>query len=187
MTAAMNSPRAGVHARIRGAWLALLLVPLAACSAEYQRLDIAPSSPDSSKDFVGERGRVKVHFQNFNERGDVEVFPEPPMTLQVGDGRCDVDGGIWVRNSVYLSGSGRVLMVQEYSGSADELVFYATQSCKEELRIDVSGAKWAMSGERLLIGKGCSKAAVAECPNVVTYELDKNELPKPAKKPGKNP
>jgi hypothetical protein len=186
MPAAMNSPDRRLT-QIRGAWLALLLVPLAACSEEYQRLDIAPSSPGSTKDFVGGQGKVKVHFQNFNERADVEVFPEPPMTIQAGDGRCDVDGGVWVRNSVYLSGSGRVLMVQEYSGSSDELVFYSTQTCKEELRIDVSGAKWAMSGERLLIGKGCTLDAVANCPKVVTYALDKNELPAPTKNANKNP
>lgn len=196
MTAALNSPEPGVHAKrfparrrtqIRCVSLALLLVPLAACSAEYQRLDIAPSSPGSTKDFVGGQGRVKVHFQNYNERADVEVFPEPPMTIQAGDGRCDVDGGVWVRNSVYLSGSGRVLMVQEYSGSSDELVFYSTQACKEELRIDVSGAKWAMSGERLLIGRSCTSDALTSCANVVTYELGKNELPVPAKKANKNP
>lgn len=196
MTEAMNSPQPGVHAGrfagrrfalIRCAWFALLLMPLAACSAEYQRLDIAPSSPDSTKDFVGGHGRIKVHFQNYNERADVEVFPEPPLTIQAGDGRCEVDGGVWVRSSVHLSSSGRVLMVQEYSGSADELVFYSTQSCKEELRIDVSGAKWAMSGERLLIGRGCTSDAIASCPKVVTYELGKNELPAPAKNSSKNP
>lgn len=180
MTAANRSPGRR-FAQTRCAWLALLWVPLAACSEEYQRLDIAPSSPGATQDFVGERGRVKVLFQNFNGRADVEVFPEPPLTIQAGDGRCEVDGGVWVRNSVYLSGSGRVLMVQEYSGSSDELVFYSTQSCKEQLRIDVSGAKWALSGERLLIGKGCTADAVANCPKVVTYELDKNELPAPAK------
>lgn len=179
MTAALNPSRSHY------AWLALLLMPLGACSAEYQHLNIAPSSPDSTKDFVGGQGKVKVHFQNFNDRADVEVFPEPPLTIQVGDSRCDVDGGVWVRNSVHLSGSGRVLMVQEFSGSSDELVFYSTQSCKEQLRIDVSGAKWALSGERLLIAKGCTADAVANCPNVVTYELDQNELP--AKASNKNP
>jgi hypothetical protein len=167
--------------------LALLLIPIAACSAEYERLTIAPSSPDSTKDFVGGRGRIKVHFQNFNDRADVEVFPEPPLTIQAGDSRCEVDGGVWVRNSVHLSSSGRVLMVQEYSGSSDELVFYSTQSCKEELRIDVSGAKWTMSGERLLIGTGCTADTVTSCQKVVTYELGKNELPAPAKSSRKNP
>jgi hypothetical protein len=186
MTAAMHSPDRRLT-QIRGAWLALLLVPLAACSEEYQRLDIAPSTPGSTKDFVGGQGRIKVHFQNFNERADVEAFPEPPMTIQAGDARCDVDGGVWVRNSVYLSGSGRVLMVQEYSGSSDELVFYSTQTCKEERRIDVSGAKWALSGERLLIAKGCTSQTIASCPKVVTYELDKNELPASAKNANKNP
>ena len=196
MTAAMNSPAPGLHAGrlesrrfapVHSAWLALLLMPLAACSAEYQRLNIAPSTPDSTKDFVGEHGRVKVHFQNYNGRADVEVFPEPPLTIQAGDGRCDVDGGVWVRSSVHLSGSGRVLMVQEFSGSADELVFYSTESCREQLRIDVSGAKWAMSGERLLIGRGCTSDAVASCPKVVTYELDENELPSPATTANKHP
>jgi hypothetical protein len=196
MTAARNSPVPGVHTgnppgrrlgQIRGASLALLLVPLAACSADYQRLDIAPSSPTSTKDFVGGKGRVKVHFDNYSERADVESFPEPPMTIQAGDGHCDVDGGVWVRNAVYLSASERVLMVQEYSGSSDELVFYSTQSCKEQLRIDVSGAKWALSGERLLIARGCTSNAVASCPNVVTYELDKNELPSLTKKSSQNP
>jgi hypothetical protein len=195
MIGAMNSPGPGVHAgrfasrrfaQLRCASLALLLIPVAACSAEYQRLNIAPSSPDSTKDFVGGHGRVKVHFQNYNGRADVEVFPEPPLTIQAGEGRCEVDGGVWVRSSVHLSSSGRVLMVQEYSGSSDELVFYSTQSCKEELRIDVSGAKWTMSGERLLIGRGCASDIVASCPKVVTYELGKNELPLPAKKPNKN-
>jgi hypothetical protein len=88
---------------------------------------------------------------------------------------------------VHLSSSGRVLMVQEYSGSSDELVFYSTHSCKEELRIDVSGAKWTMSGERLLIGRGCTSDTIASCPKIVTYELDKNELPAPAKSSSKNP
>ncbi|HEY0681074.1 MAG TPA: hypothetical protein VGD45_01960 [Steroidobacter sp.] len=196
MTAAMISPEPGVHdgrfaghrfAQIRCASFVLLMMPLAACGAEYRRLDIAPSSPDSTKNFVGGQGRVKVHFENYNGRADVEVFPEPPLTIQAGDGRCDVDGGVWVRSSVHLSSSGRVLMVQEYSGSADELVFYSTQTCKQELRIDVSGAKWAMSGERLLIGRSCTSDAVASCPKVVTYELDENELPSPAKTSNGNP
>jgi hypothetical protein len=172
---------------LRCASLALLLIPVAACSAEYQRLNIAPSSPGTTKDFVGEQGRVKVHFQNYNGRADVEVFPEPPLTIQAGDNRCEVDGGVWVRSSVHLSSSGRVLMVQEYSGSSDELVFYSTHSCKEELRIDVSGSKWTMSGQRLLIGRGCTSDSVANCPKVVTYELDQNELPAPAKNSSKIP
>lgn len=176
-----------VHSLLRCAVLALLLTPVAACSAEYQKLNIAPSSPDSTKDFVGSKGPVKVHFQNYNGRADVEVFPEPPLIIQDGDGRCEVDGGVWVRNSVHLSSSGRMLMVQEYSGSADELVFYSTDNCKETLRIDVSGAKWTMSGERLVIGKGCTADTVTSCPKVVTYELDKNELPSLAKNAVKTP
>jgi hypothetical protein len=176
MTAAMDSPGRR-FAQLRCASLALLLIPVAACSAEYQKLNIAPTSPDSTKEFVGGRGQVKVHFQNFNGRADVEVFPEPPLTIETDAGRCEVDGGIWVRGSVHLSGSGRVLMVQEYSGSTDELVFYSTRSCKEVVRIDVSGAKWTMSGERLLVGRGCTADTVASCPKLVTYELDKNELP----------
>jgi len=58
-------------------------------------------------------------------------------------------------SGVHLSKDEKVLMVQEYSGSNDSLVFYGTVNCKELRRLDISGARCYL--------RHCRKVACIRC------------------------
>jgi len=131
--------------------------------------------------FAGQGRAVVVEFINETGRANVDEFPEPPLTIRRGAGAaCEVDGGIWVRRSAHLSKDERVLMLQEYSGSNDSLVFYDTSNCKELRRLDISGARWELRSGQLLVGRACDTQAVSTCKRVERFEFDQSCLPKQA-------
>ena len=156
-----------------------VLIPAAACDGPLQPLAIQQKSPESTLVFTGKGSAVTVEFINETGRANVDEFPEPPLTIRRKEGAaCEVDGGIWVRRSAHLSKDEKVLMLQEYSGSSDSLVFYDTANCKELRRLDISSARWELSGDQLLIGKSCSGQAVSTCNRVERFEFDQSCLPK---------
>ena len=162
---------------IRAIAIAMFTLPQAACGDAYQALALVPEHRGDAKALVGYGKRVEVRFKTESGRDDVEVFPEPPLVI-INDGHaCEVDGGVWVRVSVHLSDNEDVLMVQEFSGSNDELVFYDTSTCKELRRIDVSALRWWLEGSQLLLGSSCSGKDFDTCSDRSRHDFDDRGIP----------
>ncbi|WP_293374843.1 hypothetical protein [Nevskia sp.] len=123
--------------------------------------------------YRGIGSRIEVIFRNERLNGPVDVFPEPPLTIQhVNSGKhCEIDGGVWVRAAVYLSGNEKALLVQEYSGSTDELIIYGTDHCEQRVRIDVTGKRWRVSGSAIHLSERCSDDAL--CPAETALSVEK--------------
>lgn len=140
---------------------ACALAPLAVDPLDGTRRDI----------YAGRGKAVEVSFRNLSERADVDAFPEPPMTLRSlrSGAACEVDGGVWARRSVHLSADEKTLLVQEYSGSNDRLLFYDTATCKQRAGIDISGAQWSIDGGRIVVQRARARA---------TYALDARCMPR---------
>src|SRR5262249_3297072 len=87
-------------------------------------LVIAPIEDTKLEWYIGRGKLIEIRFHNDRIGQDVEAFPEPPLKVSRADAKsaCEIDGGIWVRDSVYLSADESSLLVHEYSGSSDTLV-----------------------------------------------------------------
>ena len=111
-------------------------------------LSIGPIAPGRINTFVGKTNGIEVRFINERTEGNIDVFPEPPLTIQnnTTNTTCTIDGGVWVRKSVFVSTDGAVLVTQEYSGSNDFLNFYDTHNCEKLHTIDVSNSAWEIHG-----------------------------------------
>ncbi len=113
---------------------------------QFEQLSIQPLVAEKLDVFAGSAQQMEVRFINLKEQGDIEVFPEAPMTIRDmrTSKQCEVDGGVWVRKDVYLGAQGKTLMTHEYSGSNAFLMFYDTQSCRKLAEVDISTRKWAL-------------------------------------------
>jgi Tse1 toxin immunity protein Tsi1 len=138
------------------------------------QLPINPITSARKDIFVGKGKIIEVRFRNENTSQMVEVFPEPPLTVrnQLSGRSCDIDGGVWVRQAVYLDADEKTLLVQEFSGSNDFLVFYDTTTCQKQSEIDVSGARWKISNNQISIGRQCSDEDMQSCRSVTKFVLD---------------
>ena len=118
----------------------------AQAQCQFEQLSIQPLVAEKLDVFAGSAQQIEVRFINVKEQGDIEVFPEAPMTIRdLRSGKqCEVDGGVWVRKDVYLGAQGKTLMTHEYSGSNAFLMFYDTRSCRKLTEIDISTRKWAL-------------------------------------------
>lgn len=160
---------------LRSAALSILFGALGtgglACACAMAPLPVDPVDASRRDVYAGKGKAVEVSFRNLSERAEVDVFPEPPMTLRrLRSGRvCEVDGGAWARRSLHLSTDERVLLVQEYSGSNDRLVFYDTATCKRRAEIDVSGAQWSVGADRIVVQRERGRT---------TYTLDARCIPR---------
>jgi hypothetical protein len=120
-------------------------------ACELAHITIQPEKAENGEMYSGQSNGVRVSFHNYRTTGAVTAFPEPPMvitTLKSG-AHCDVDGGIWSRNGVYVSSDGKVLVTDEYSGSYDGLVFRDVNTCKKINELDVSEAHWSIQGSQV--------------------------------------
>ncbi|MEW5757786.1 MAG: hypothetical protein AB1810_15970 [Pseudomonadota bacterium] len=155
-------------------FLALLALPSMGCDRSFKHIQIDPIQPSRLDVFVGKGNTIALEFHNENPNPAVDVFPEPPLTVRhIPSGHsCEIDGGVWVRRSVYLSADEATLLVQEYSGSNDHLVFYRTRSCKKIHEIEVSGALWKISGNELAIGHQCSGEEIKTCKSQQRLAID---------------
>jgi hypothetical protein len=125
--------------------IAGLCAPLpAGAQCQLQALPVMPLSAERNDIYVGKADNIEIRFINEKKQGEVAVFPEPPLTvLHVVQGtQCEINGGIWRRNAIWLGAHGKTLMTLEYSGSNDQLLFYDTQTCRMTGTIDVSNAKY---------------------------------------------
>jgi hypothetical protein len=120
--------------------------------------------------------RIEIWFDSFSDAAsaDVDSFPEPPVVLRDRQGKssCKIDrGGIWARSEVYLDRTERFVLLNEFSGSASDLVSYDAQSCREIRRIDVSGARWEIAGSQALLGEQCTSNEIKSCRKVRPLDL----------------
>lgn len=133
----------------------LLSSPLFAHEKAVKHVQVNPVSADRSDVFVGRGESVLVEFVNESGNREVTVFPEPPITVthNLTGTRCTIDGGVWVRDAVFLCHDEKVLIMQEFSGSNDFLTFYDTNSCAKLRSIDISNLEWGFVGPELVVGK----------------------------------
>ena len=152
-----------------------------ACDCALQRVPVEPIASGRHDIYVGKASTLELRFHNDSAKAEVDVFPEPPLTIghPATGATCDIDGGIWVRQAVYLSRDEKTLLVQEYSGSNDQLVMYDTATCRKTGEIDVSGARWKITADRISIGRQCSGDDIGTCQQVKQVSLDHTCKPVP--------
>lgn len=146
--------------------LALGAVPSAGSGHwTLHRLSINPTSPENRKIFVGAGEKVRVEFKNESDHETVRVFPEPPMIVRqlAAKTNCEIDGGVWARDSVFLSADEEILVVLEFSGDLNRLVAYDTGTCRKLGDLDVSGRRWSVDGSKIKLGTQCTTRDVASC------------------------
>ena len=137
-------------AAVRDSWSS----GLAHFPVREDRSAIEPAAAEPTDTYVGKTASLELRFHNDKTSGAVEVFPEPPLVVKhlPTQRECRIDdGGIWVRQHVYASTQGQVLVTHEYSGSNDQLVFYDTRTCAKLASIDVSNKTWAVDGGAVLL------------------------------------
>lgn len=173
----IQAPNGGWPAIIRAVAIAVCSLSSVACSVSPCRLTRLTAQPaaDRPGEFIAAQGRLEVIFHSDSTTAPIEVFPEPPVivTDTVRETECRIEeGGIWIRDAVYVSKLGQTLMLKEYSGSNDWLAFYRTDDCVKIAEIDVSGARWAVVESRVVVGSDCSNDDLASCRSVRSIDLD---------------
>lgn len=151
-----------------------------AAECALKRVQIHQIAPERRDVFVGKGERVQLEFNNFSNAAEIEVFPDPPLVvrrLSQKGGACKISGGIWTRKDVFLSKDELTLLVREYSGSNDSLVFYDTRSCKRHDEIDVSNARWSVSGRKVVVGTQCQDEMLESCRSLRRQTLNGACLP----------
>lgn len=130
------------------------ITPSAACACRLQWVSIDPEQAEPAETYIGKWAGFELRFHNDKTSGQVDVFPEPPVILMQLDTRAECSitaGGIWVRKHVYASADGNMLMLHEYSGSNDELVFYDPRTCRKRAVVDVSNSRWVLGDDGGLV------------------------------------
>lgn len=161
--------------------LAILLgltYPASAGSCSFSKIAINPITPENNSIFAGQSDFVEIRFNSEKDDANVAVFPEPPLVIinkKLGT-ECHIEGGVWVRGSVFISSNTSTLATQEFSGSNDSLIFYSTATCKKISAIDISNSSWELKGSILKITRSnAPKAATTE------YAMDSKCRPKKLK------
>ncbi len=156
---------------------ALSMVGATAGSCKLKPLPIHAAAPDRKDLFIGRSSLVELQFKNDKTEGEIDTFPERPLVVrQVTSGKtCEVDGGVWVRKSVFISTADRVIVTHEFSGANDSLNFYDAFTCEKLQEIDTSKATWTVNGALITVFKpGTASDAKRQSPRGSTtrYRLD---------------
>jgi hypothetical protein len=160
---------------------ALVLVSvLAGCSAAegghgcaWHALSVTAAQADR-KEYVGIGKTIELRLPNDRTDREPEVFPESPVRIKQAGGKasCEIPpGDVRVRNSIHLNADESRLLFLEYSGSNDSLVLYDIASCGKLAELDVSGAKWELKPEGLVVGTQCKDNALSSCAQTRTYDF----------------
>ena len=133
--------------------LSVTIVNAGTCTLSI--LPINPIAPERTDIFIGESKLIEVQFRNEKTEGNVEVFPESPFIVKNHklNTTCFIDGGVWVRKSVFVSNNDSVVVTQEFSGSNDSLNFYDVRTCKKINEIDVSNSTWVIRESEISISR----------------------------------
>ncbi|WP_370569127.1 hypothetical protein [Limnobacter humi] len=130
------------------------LQPVFAAQCTLTPVAIQPVGAEPAEQYVGSAQGVEFRFHNDKRELPVSVFPEPPLEVVHSSTRqaCEIkQGGVWVREHVYVNRDASVLVTHEYSGSNDALNFYNTQTCQRVASLDVSGARWAIQPGAIVV------------------------------------
>ncbi|MFA6954275.1 MAG: hypothetical protein WC538_00220 [Thermoanaerobaculia bacterium] len=114
------------------------------------RVKLAPLSKDGAT--WGASGRqVAVSLNNADGKADPEIFTEPPfvVTDRRSGAHCEIDGGIWERNAIWLSADESLLATVTFSGSNSTLSVYRTRDCKETASAPVDESTLRVDADRL--------------------------------------
>lgn len=156
----------------------------AAAPCGYAALAIEPLSATRTDVYAGQGERVEVSFANETTTQPVETFPDSNLKIrQTGSNSvCEVAGGIWVRNAVYLSMNERMLIAKQFSGSNESLGFYDTHTCALKAEIDVSNRAWKIEPTGLRVGGRCASDQLQSCKTTVLHRWGAHCLAHRAKK-----
>ncbi len=147
--------------------LDLLLLLFCACTScvpaigketcDLTKLEVGPWKPDDFTKYVGTGATIELSWVNPSPSKPTDQFHEPPLLIRnsTTGNRCEIDGGIWVRDQIYLSTDERTLVLKSYSGSSTHLEFYETAGCKQLADIEVSGPSVVVEKNRVTFDGGC--------------------------------
>jgi len=139
---------------------------VSATEERFHKVSVDPMSA-TARQFIAVGQRVVIIFQNFSDAPvlEIDAFPEAPVRIRDKEKNtaCEIsEGGIWMRSEVYLNSDERYVLMNEYSGSGSDLVSYATHTCTEIKRLDLSGRRWHIEGGKLHFDDRCSEHDVSK-------------------------
>lgn len=99
------------------------------------RIAIKPMQNGSFENYIGKGANFELTFVTPNQKKPITSFPEPPFYIHnlVTEQSCKggEKGGIWEKNSVYVTKNARLLILGSYSGSNKALEFYDIKTCEQ--------------------------------------------------------
>lgn len=124
---------------------------------KFIKLEVRSAKPDDFSLYHASTQNLRLDFINPEPQRPTDLFPEPPLRVTSSNPKrhCDIDGGIWRKDHVYLSHDETVLALLEYSGSNSWLAFYSTDSCKSLMQIELHG-QWQLNDEQLIDQGRCA-------------------------------
>ena len=152
-----------------------LSLSTSASTCSFSKIEINPVTPENNNIFSGKSEFVEIRLNSEKDDANVSVFPEPPLIIinnKTGT-ECHINGGAWVRSSVFISSNTSMLATQEFSGSNDSLIFYSTATCRKITTIDISNATWELKDRKLRITR-----ANAQGTATTEYAIDSKCTPK---------
>jgi hypothetical protein len=142
----------------------------------FNALAIEPTSATRAEQYKGAGKKIEVLFHNEQFDRPVKTFPESSMKIRRADksAQCEIDGGIWTRNAVFLSSDESAVIAKEFSGSNEQLSIYDAKTCALKQKIDVSGGAWKLEAQQLTVGKKCSNDQIESCTQLMQFHWRAN-------------
>lgn len=152
--------------------------PATSKNCVLQKIPVISSDPARNEVYTGKGAAIEVQFRNENAPKPADIFPDPRVTVKniTTAESCDIkDGsGIWSGKAVYLEASEHVLVLNEYSGSSDTLIFYDPKTCRRLAELDVSNRRWEIATDRIRTGQACGGNEVNSCRHIQEWMLNKH-------------
>lgn len=167
---------------------ALLLFSLFGChslQAQNQacilkNIPVASIDPSRNDIYIAKSYTFEIQFHNENAPNPADIFPDPLIKIRkiATNEFCEIiDGyGIWSGRSVYLDTSEQTLVLNEFSGSSDTLIFYNPRTCHRLMEFNVSNKLWKILADRIRTGNNCLTETIDSCSHIQEFFLDKQCL-----------
>jgi hypothetical protein len=100
-------------------------------NCDLRLIDVEPTNPGDYRTYSGRGKVIELVFVNDRPGKPADVFPEPAIILKnitTGE-KCQIEGGIWIKDRVYLTSDEKVAGLGCYSGSSVRLQLYDTETC----------------------------------------------------------
>jgi hypothetical protein len=154
------------------------VLPLNGDTCDLKKLTVNPWKAGDFAQYVARGKSIELTWVNPSPSKPTDQFYEPPLLitdLNTGT-RCEVDGGIWLRNEFYTDSDERVIVSKTYSGSAAYLEFYQAADCKRLAILDVSGPAPVIEKNRITYNGVCEyedkSKTTGWCSPAAVYGLD---------------